>query len=415
MKIFKKRYPFIIALLAMALLTTSINVIASSLGKQLNNPESGWTRFDDTNRNIDYSTEDILRIRDTSVALNYSNYTITNVNYDSKASFKFLGTGVRIIGVKGPSTAAKNATCVIDGIPYTYSNVSSTRISQCVLFESIGLDYGLHTVEIYSATEGSYINLDAFDIFEGEIIDYYKPINLIANTETNYISLKWDNVEKASSYNIKRSLTANGPYENIATTDIPMYNDLNVIQGINYYYVVSSVVSSVESGNSNEANAFIEVVKPEKVLKIVLEKEEVLQLSVDKDLDTNIKMNWSSSDNAVAIVDGNGIVTGKSIGNTVITVTSKDGEYTDYVNVLVVENEEEYRLSLDLKIGMSSRLTINDINSNVEAIWNSSNTSVATVSDSGIVKAIAEGLTLITAIDENGNIIDEIYVRVRDN
>lgn len=41
-------------------------------------------------------------------------------------------------------------------------------------------------------------------------------------------------------------------------------------------------------------------------------------------------------------------------------------------------------------------------------------TTVATVASNGKVTAVSKGLTLITATDEEGNIIGQIYVRVRE-
>ncbi|MBQ6488275.1 MAG: leucine-rich repeat protein [Solobacterium sp.] len=44
---------------------------------------------------------------------------------------------------------------------------------------------------------------------------------------------------------------------------------------------------------------------------------------------------WSSSDDEIAAVDGNGLVTGKKTGNAVITVAAKDGSLTATCNVFV--------------------------------------------------------------------------------
>lgn len=152
----------------------------------------------------------------------------------------------------------------------------------------------------------------------------------------------------------------------------------------------------------------------ESALKVVLEVDEELQLSVDDDLDANTEMSWTSSDNAAATVDENGIVTALAPGNTVITVTSEDGTYTDYINVLVVDDADDLRLAVDLKVGKSCRLTVDDLTGTVMATWASMDPTIATVSTKGKVTAVSEGLTLITATDEEGNIIGQVYVRVRE-
>ena len=150
------------------------------------------------------------------------------------------------------------------------------------------------------------------------------------------------------------------------------------------------------------------------ILKVVLEVDEKLQLSVDDNLGVNTEMAWTSSNNTVAAINGNGVVTALAPGNTVITVTSVDGMYTENINVLVVEDANDYRLAVDLKVGQSSRLTIDDLTDTVKVTWTSMDSSIADVSSKGKVTALSKGLALITAKGEDGNIISKVYVRVRE-
>ncbi len=236
---------------------------------------------------------------------------------------------------------------------------------------------------------------------------------LSVSVNNSNADLSWTPVTNAQYYNIKRSTTLGGPYTTIATGSAINFVDKELQLGT-YYYVVSTVISSMESANSNEASAIIDAALPVNILKVVLEKGEELQLSIDDELDENLKMEWTSSDNTVATVDGNGVVTALTLGNTIITVTSADGLYTDYINVLVVDNADDYRLAVDLKVGKSCRVTVDDLTDKVKVTWDSSDTSVATISSKGKVTAVGEGLTLITATDEERNIIGQIYVRVRE-
>ena len=83
------------------------------------------------------------------------------------------------------------------------------------------------------------------------------PTNLTASAGDSQVSLSWNAVEGAASYNVKRSTTAGGPYTTIAT-NVPStsYLDATVTNGTMYYYVVTAVDSSGnESANSNEASA----------------------------------------------------------------------------------------------------------------------------------------------------------------
>lgn len=233
------------------------------------------------------------------------------------------------------------------------------------------------------------------------------------------VNLTWDALTDATSYIVKRSTTPGGPYTPIAT-DVKdtTYTDTDVTNGTTYYYIVTAIVAGRESGNSNEALATPEASQTppatEAKLKVVLEVSETLQLSVDDDLNINTQMMWSSSEPTVATVNEKGIVTALVPGNTVITVKSTDGSYTDYINVLVVENADDYRLAIDLKIGETARLTVDDFTNTANVTWAPMDSSIANVTSKGKVTALSKGLVLVSVKDADGNIIGRIYVRVRE-
>ncbi|SEO82678.1 LamG-like jellyroll fold domain-containing protein [Propionispora vibrioides] len=90
----------------------------------------------------------------------------------------------------------------------------------------------------------------------GTVVAPNAPINLIVTTGDAQVTLNWDTVNGATGYNLKRSITAGGPYETIATTvSSTSYMDTNVVNGTTYYYVVTAINTSGESANSNEASA----------------------------------------------------------------------------------------------------------------------------------------------------------------
>ena len=67
------------------------------------------------------------------------------------------------------------------------------------------------------------------------------------------ISLAWNAITNATSYNVKRSAVSGGPYSTIATgVTATNYTD-TVPVGMKYYYVVSAVCGGVETPNSPEA------------------------------------------------------------------------------------------------------------------------------------------------------------------
>ena len=80
------------------------------------------------------------------------------------------------------------------------------------------------------------------------------PVGLSATAiSATQVSLVWNAVTNATSYNVKRSATSGGPYATIATgVTATNYTD-TVPVGMIYYYVVSAVAGGVESPNSSEA------------------------------------------------------------------------------------------------------------------------------------------------------------------
>jgi fibronectin type 3 domain-containing protein len=69
----------------------------------------------------------------------------------------------------------------------------------------------------------------------------------------NQISLTWNAITNAASYNVKRSAVSGGPYSAIATgVTATNYTD-TVPTGMKYYYVISAICGGVETPNSPEA------------------------------------------------------------------------------------------------------------------------------------------------------------------
>ncbi len=82
------------------------------------------------------------------------------------------------------------------------------------------------------------------------------PAGLAATPGNAQVTLSWNASSGASSYNVKRATTSGGPYTTIASgvTSTSLANS-GLTNGTTYFYVVSAVNSSGESGNSNQASA----------------------------------------------------------------------------------------------------------------------------------------------------------------
>lgn len=253
--------------------------------------------------------------------------------------------------------------------------------------------------------------------FSTRIIPDQNVLTAQASGANNSVNLFWNSIPGATSYSVERSTTPGGPYTPIAS-DLTetSYIDKSAVANTTYYYVVKAKLSDSETVTSAEVSGTPTSETPavDSKLKVVLEPEEKLQLSVDDHLDENTNMTWTSSDSTVAQVDANGVVTAIKAGNAVIHVQSPDGTYSDEINVLVVDNADDYRLAIDLQVGKTSRLTVDDLTNTLNVTWESSDTTVATVSSKGVVTAKGKGLTLAKAVDIDGNVVGQVYVRVRE-
>ena len=82
------------------------------------------------------------------------------------------------------------------------------------------------------------------------------PTNLTAGSGANIVLLNWTAGQYAVTYNVKRSLSANGPFTVITSgVTATNYTDTGLTNGTTYYYVVSSSNGLGTSGNSNVASA----------------------------------------------------------------------------------------------------------------------------------------------------------------
>lgn len=113
---------------------------------------------------------------------------------------------------------------------------------------------------------------------------------------------------------------------------------------------------------------------------------------------------WYSTDQEVAVVNQNGLVTGKKAGTAVIRAVAKDGGFTAECTVTVKEIPLEgikfEEMFPEMQEGDSVHLYIVYIPENTTDVkdveWSSSDEKVATIED-GIVKAVKAGKTTITA------------------
>ncbi len=144
---------------------------------------------------------------------------------------------------------------------------------------------------------------------------------------------------------------------------------------------------------------------------VTMEKNKTLQLkaTVLPENAENKKLEWSSSNEEIAMVDEKGVVTTKENGNVIIKVKSTDGgeaEANCNVKVAVLATSISLNKTTEtvakgsMKILVATVLPENTTNKTVK--WESSNTNIATVDSNGVVTGKTTGSTTITATTTDG-------------
>ena len=120
---------------------------------------------------------------------------------------------------------------------------------------------------------------------------------------------------------------------------------------------------------------------------------------------------WSNSDDNIAELGEDGLITGKANGHTIVTVTT-DKNKTDRCYVTVQTEPEEVKVepassvidlsSMNRTVQLTATILPNTANVYTNITWTSSDTNVATVNETGFVTGISNGTVTITAKAENG-------------
>ena len=188
---------------------------------------------------------------------------------------------------------------------------------------------------------------------------------------------------------------------------------------------VGNGTAAIAVQTENNKVAICKVTVETSPLEIALSKSKaIIDLTGSKELEListinpitankNTELTWKSSNEEVAVIE-NGKVTGKSEGETEITVRTTNGKEAT-CKIEVVKTKEEIRaesieignnesvidLSGNRSITLKAIISPETANTEIDTTWESSNEKVATV-ENGIVTGIGNGETEITVRTANG-------------
>ncbi|MBP3255338.1 MAG: Ig-like domain-containing protein [Clostridia bacterium] len=135
----------------------------------------------------------------------------------------------------------------------------------------------------------------------------------------------------------------------------------------------------------------------------------------------NATITWTSSNTSVATVNSSGLVVGKSAGTAVITATGESKSATCTVTVLPKvdpgvsdETINMVKTTASVKVGETIGLAATS-SKGATITWTSSNSSIATVSSTGVVTGVSVGTTTITARGESATATCQVTVYPKDS
>ncbi len=142
-----------------------------------------------------------------------------------------------------------------------YATIGTNTTNSAITFTDIGQIGGIENGTTYYYVVSAIVNgIEGPNSIEVSATPMQviplPPTSLIADVGDEYVELRWNPVENATSYNVKRALTIDGEYNDYAlNVTSNSFLDTEVTNGDTYYYVVSVNVGGVESPNSNIVSA----------------------------------------------------------------------------------------------------------------------------------------------------------------
>ena len=221
-------------------------------------------------------------------------------------------------------------------------------------------------------------------------------INATVKPTLNGVSLKWvSSNEEVVSVLVGGDLSATVKGVGAGTAVVSAINQENVVVG-SCLITVFEPISGITLSQTN-------VVLP------LSEGWFQLYATILPESAKNQEVIWKSTNTTVATVDENGIVTLKKSGQTAIIVTSRvDASISAICNLEITKSVTGVKLDTtthEMFVGETYRITytISPTGaSNAQVSWSSSNSSVASVDQSGLVSAKGVGTTVIMIKTKDG-------------
>ena len=237
----------------------------------------------------------------------------------------------------------------------------------------------------------------------GESKTLYLPSSITSKTlkSVSFYSASYNYVKVVSHSNYSVKVTA------LKATSTP------VVVRCDYYYYINNGGYTYLNGGAYDFNVVVEGETTVKPTKITIPSTVSVEVGESLDIETTVTpsnaeytLTWSISDNSIATVYQNGMITGKSVGYADLKVKADNGVYAMCRVSVYRPTPTNVNMKSSLAMNVGDTYTLSPVvyptNSKYTLTWTSSDTNVATVSSSGEVTAKSAGTANITVTTDNG-------------
>lgn len=345
-----------------------------------------------------------------------------NTKFQEIASKLSQSNYIQTINLKIP--AVSNGTL----IRFTFDNAAKAENSKIYIEGKFNLKArALEEIKYVglTSTSGSTINGSVDNIF---VNFEFEKVHLDNNTLIKQESIdEWTFIKSISSWQI------NSEFDKNENSDIVTERSSAVIMLV--LDCSSSLANDFIKAQSN-AKDFIQKlldnsVNPYEVTSVSLDKTSInLAVGTSTALVPTVypetallkTVSWSSSDETIATVNDNGVVSGLKPGSATITVTTNDGNHkaTCDINVFIpVSSISLNTTEVQLISGETASLSVSVLPENAAfktVSWSSSDETIATVNQNGLVTGKSAGKVNITAkTTDDSNLTATCTIFVSDN
>lgn len=263
------------------------------------------------------------------------------------------------------------------------------------------------TVEIYDKNGNKVASLSSKDD-EIASCEYGTLYLLGENNETKYFLLN-DNTYTAKiiPYDTGKMDVMIVETAEDGTQDSRLYENVSVQEGLTFQTATGTEDKTLYVTGTEESKIEPEETIPVTGVSLSGPKElalgETAQMTgaACPSMATDKTLTWTSSDTSVITVDQTGEITAQGVGSAEITATATNG-MTKSVTVQVYQPADSISADVEeltMVAGESNTLkvTVLPANTTHSISWSSSDPSVAVVDEAGVIQALSEGETMLTA------------------